>query len=44
MNVQEPEAQVRRDHDVETAPGDPEPSVFEAAPTMDSDMFSEGWC
>ena len=29
---------------VEIAPGDPGPSVSEAAPAMDSDMFSEGWC
>ena len=43
MNVQEPEAQVRRARDVEIAPGDPGPSVSEAAPAMDSDMFSEGW-
>ena len=42
--MQEPEAQVRRAHDVEIAPGDPGPSVSEASPTMDSDMFAEGWC
>ena len=37
MNVQEPKAQVRRAHDVEIVPGDPGPSVSEAAP-------AKGWC
>ena len=44
VNVQEPDAQVRRARDVEIGPGDLGPSVSEAAPTMDSDMFAEGWC
>ena len=44
MNVQEPDAQVRRARVVEIAPQDPRPSVSEAAPAMDSDMFAEGWC
>ena len=35
MNVQEPEAQVRRPRDVEIAPGDPRPSLSEANPAMD---------
>ena len=44
VNVQEPKAQVRRACDVEIAPGDPGPSMSEAAPAMDSDIFAEGWC
>ena len=42
--MQEPEAQVRRARDVEITPRDPGPSVSKVSPTMDSDMFAEGWC